>query len=94
MVLLHQAVGPFYGTMHVHFFSCLESVLGDVTSISFIKQLKQVTPAERDEELAKKITASKDILAKLLEFVQNGEKTSKELVQQLTEGKHLASSLL
>ena len=71
-------------------FPFLESVLGDVTSISFIKQLKQVTPAEREEELAKKITASKDILAKLLEFVQNAEKTSKELVQQLTEGKQLA----
>ena len=62
------------------------SVLGDVTSISFIKHLKQLTPAEREDELAKKISTSKDIIAKLLELVQNAQKTSKDLVQQLTEG--------
>ena len=61
-------------------------MLGDVTSISFIKHLKQVTPAEREDELAKKIAAYKDILAKLLELVKNAETTNKDLVQQLTGG--------
>ena len=57
-----------------------------MTSISFIKHLKQVTPAEREDELAKKIAAYKDILAKLLELVKNAETTNKDLVQQLTGG--------
>ena len=61
-------------------------MLGDVTSISFIKHLKQVTPAEREDELAKKIATYKDILAKLLELVKNAETTNKDLMQQLTGG--------
>ena len=57
-----------------------------MTSISFIKHLKQVTPAEREDELAKKIATYKDILAKLLELVKNAETTNKDLMQQLTGG--------
>mgnify|MGYP002803978355 CR=1 FL=1 len=60
-------------------------VLDDMTSISFIKHLKQVTPAEREDELTKKISVSKDIIAKLLELVKNAEKNNKDLVQQLNE---------
>jgi hypothetical protein len=57
-----------------------------MTSISFIKHLKQVTPAEREDELTKKISASRDIIAKLLELVKNADKNNKDLVQQLNEG--------
>ena len=57
-----------------------------MTSVSFIKHLKQVTPAEREDELTKKISVSKDIIAKLLELVKNAEKKNKDLVQQLNEG--------
>ncbi|XP_028400648.1 E3 ubiquitin-protein ligase BRE1B-like [Dendronephthya gigantea] len=60
-------------------------VLDEMTSISFIKHLKQVTPAEREDELTKKISASRDIIAKLLELVKNAEKNNKDLVQQLNE---------
>jgi hypothetical protein len=61
-------------------------VLDDMTSISFIKHLKQVTPAEREDELTKKISVSRDIIAKLLELVKNADKNTKDLIQQLNEG--------
>ena len=57
-----------------------------MTSISFIKHLKQVTPAEREDELTKKISASRDIIAKLLELVKNADKNNKDLIQQLSGG--------
>jgi hypothetical protein len=69
-------------------------VLDDMTSISFIKHLKQVTPAEREDELTKKISVSKDIIAKLLELVKKADKNNKDLVQQLNEGTYNASIFL
>ena len=69
------------------------SVLDDMTSVSFIKHLKQVTPAEREDELTKKISVSKDIIAKLLELVKNAEKNNKDLVQQLNEGTYPGPAL-
>lgn len=57
-----------------------------MTSISFINHLKQVTPAEREDELTKKISASRDIIAKLLELITNANKNNKELIAKLNEG--------